>query len=630
MAEQGGERGAAALSQRVILARAPVARIGPLTITPALRQILHADGREEIVEPKVMEVLVALLRADGGILTRDELCEAVWDGRIVGDDAVNRVMARLRRIATGIGSDGFTVETITKVGYRLTVLDRRPAIGTPTVPAVPIMPVRRRAWLAGLVIAPVVALLLGLILWFGPFHRDIDTPQVRLARFDSLAATSPLQPTAMRAELLAAFGTDSSLGIITDDKPAGRGRRVYVLGGTVGGDARAVQMVMVLTDEASGTQIWTGKIERPATDLAVAARLGAAVASQIVRCTLSGIAEQKKQVSLRAVQLYAAYCSELWADDSNMDRVADLARRVTDADPDFARGWSGLALVESLLLRDRTRPDWAAMHAEATAAAARAETLDPRNGETFAARALLLPITDFVGREAMHRHSVEVEPSDCGCEHQYYAVFLGGSGQLDKAAFEAKRGHDMEPLALVSAQRRADMLYNEGRRDEADRVFGQMKTLWPDAPLLADLDLRAALIMHDWDRGLARAARMPADTGGDAALLFHALKAGSPAAALARFRTLAADPATDSRFVADALGALGDDAGALAAAERLIDRRGNNALLIFFDPTLAAARMTPNFTAVAQRIGLLGYWRTRHIRPDFCRASPAPPVCPGL
>jgi len=110
---------AAAVVRRVVLAHEPVMRLGALTIAPALRQISHADGRDEIVEPKVMEVLVVLLRADGGILTRDELCAAAWDGRIVGDDAINRVLARLRRLSEGIGDGVFRIETITKVGYRL-------------------------------------------------------------------------------------------------------------------------------------------------------------------------------------------------------------------------------------------------------------------------------------------------------------------------------------------------------------------------------------------------------------------------------------------------------------------------------------------------------------------------------
>ena len=45
-----------------------------------------------------MEVLVALKRADGRVVSREELIEVCWGGRIVSEDAVQRCIARLRRL----------------------------------------------------------------------------------------------------------------------------------------------------------------------------------------------------------------------------------------------------------------------------------------------------------------------------------------------------------------------------------------------------------------------------------------------------------------------------------------------------------------------------------------------------
>ncbi len=73
--------------------------------------------RREVLEPLVMQVLVALASAAGETLSRDDLIAACWGGRAVTDDALNRVMSRLRALARRFG--GFHVETITKVGYRL-------------------------------------------------------------------------------------------------------------------------------------------------------------------------------------------------------------------------------------------------------------------------------------------------------------------------------------------------------------------------------------------------------------------------------------------------------------------------------------------------------------------------------
>lgn len=98
-------------------------RLGRLTLTPAIRVIRRDDGAQEVVEPRVMQVLLALAEARGEIVRREELTERCWEGRIVGEDAINRVLSRLRRVAEGIGSGSFRIETVTRIGYRLVELD---------------------------------------------------------------------------------------------------------------------------------------------------------------------------------------------------------------------------------------------------------------------------------------------------------------------------------------------------------------------------------------------------------------------------------------------------------------------------------------------------------------------------
>ena len=107
------------LTETIDLAHAPELRIGRLRVRPAYRQLIHDSGRTEVLEPRVMQVLLALANANGGIVTRDDLTRTCWDRRVVGEDAVNRVISRLRKSADGIGVGSFSIETITKVGYRL-------------------------------------------------------------------------------------------------------------------------------------------------------------------------------------------------------------------------------------------------------------------------------------------------------------------------------------------------------------------------------------------------------------------------------------------------------------------------------------------------------------------------------
>jgi DNA-binding winged helix-turn-helix (wHTH) protein len=110
----------------IVLAHEEDFNIGPVSVQPSVRTAGRAD-RREILEPRVMQVLVALAQHRGEVVSRDDLVEACWEGRVVGDDAVNRVIARLRRTAEGIGYGVFVVDTITKVGYRLRLLDEAAA-----------------------------------------------------------------------------------------------------------------------------------------------------------------------------------------------------------------------------------------------------------------------------------------------------------------------------------------------------------------------------------------------------------------------------------------------------------------------------------------------------------------------
>ncbi|HXG99762.1 MAG TPA: winged helix-turn-helix domain-containing protein [Sphingomicrobium sp.] len=131
----------------IVLAHEPPFKLGRIAVTPDHRSVRATDqaDREELVEPRVMQVLVALAKAGGGVLSRDDLVEACWDGRVVGDDAINRVMSRLRRLAEGVGSRSFVIETVTKVGYRLRVVSGDDQIAE----ALQRRPVSRRQMVAG-------------------------------------------------------------------------------------------------------------------------------------------------------------------------------------------------------------------------------------------------------------------------------------------------------------------------------------------------------------------------------------------------------------------------------------------------------------------------------------------------
>ena len=93
-------------------------RIGDWNISPRRGCIERGD---EIVHvnPRPLAVLECLADAQGEVVTRDELFDAVWPGVIVTDDALTQCVVELRRAFGDSASDPQVIKTVPKVGFCL-------------------------------------------------------------------------------------------------------------------------------------------------------------------------------------------------------------------------------------------------------------------------------------------------------------------------------------------------------------------------------------------------------------------------------------------------------------------------------------------------------------------------------
>lgn len=134
------------------LARQPDFLLGRVRVLPSALE-LECDGARIAVEPRVMQALVCLAGARGAVVSRAELIMTCWGGRIVGDDAINHAIGKLRQLADRCGH-AFTIETIPRVGHRLVEASAAPATNRPESPpapaATPGPPTRRTLLRAGL------------------------------------------------------------------------------------------------------------------------------------------------------------------------------------------------------------------------------------------------------------------------------------------------------------------------------------------------------------------------------------------------------------------------------------------------------------------------------------------------
>lgn len=83
------------------------------------------------LQPQAFALLVFLLENADRVVSKDEIFEAVWQGRIVGDGTLN---ARINAIRTAVGDDGSRqeiVKTLPRQGFRFVATLRDSAAAEP-------------------------------------------------------------------------------------------------------------------------------------------------------------------------------------------------------------------------------------------------------------------------------------------------------------------------------------------------------------------------------------------------------------------------------------------------------------------------------------------------------------------
>lgn len=79
---------------------------------------LKFQDEEHYIEPLAMEVLEYFLKHPQRVVSRNELIESVWKGRVVGDHSVYRIINKLRQILAKDAQQEY-IKTIRKKGYQL-------------------------------------------------------------------------------------------------------------------------------------------------------------------------------------------------------------------------------------------------------------------------------------------------------------------------------------------------------------------------------------------------------------------------------------------------------------------------------------------------------------------------------
>ena len=87
-------------------------------VDPSTCQISQGEEINKL-EPKVMDLLVYMAERSGEVLSRDELLDGVWQGTVVGYEALTNAVIKLRKAFGDDARHPRVIETFPKKGYRL-------------------------------------------------------------------------------------------------------------------------------------------------------------------------------------------------------------------------------------------------------------------------------------------------------------------------------------------------------------------------------------------------------------------------------------------------------------------------------------------------------------------------------
>src|ERR1700761_4808325 len=126
-------------------------RFGQFTLDAGRRELSRA-GAPVAVEPQVFDVLKLLIEARDRVISRDELLEVVWNGRIVSEATLSsRINAARAAIGDTGGAQGL-IQTLRRNGLRFVggvveegdapppMPDPRPASHAPRLPSLAVLP----------------------------------------------------------------------------------------------------------------------------------------------------------------------------------------------------------------------------------------------------------------------------------------------------------------------------------------------------------------------------------------------------------------------------------------------------------------------------------------------------------
>ena len=505
----------------------------------------------------------------------------------------------------------------------------RPATGISPSPGEPVLPPTRRRRLTGIAVGVVLLAVAWLGFGLPDLSRDAATREnarprsVAVLPFVNLSADSTgayfgdgvaeqilyalsQLPDLRVAARTSAFQFDARGADIPEI-----GRRLgveAVMEGSVQRSGDTVRITAQLIDARTGYHIWSGRFDRPVTDLlAVEDEIARAIADTLE--VSLGLATHRRRGTTdpRALDLYLRGLS-LLAQRSVRPSIIHFESALA-RDSGFASAWAGLAAATELLPAYYLASYDQALPA-AEKAARRALALDSTLGPAYTVLANIhRDRLEWREAERAYHRALALAPNDPETVQQY-GQFLFWSGQIDRAVPWLERARRLDPLAPIPAATAGTALLFSRRYDSAATMLRLASSLEPTLPLPYQWLMWTELNAKRYDSAAEAARRSSLAAGLDADAYLPLIRGvADPTRRAEALAVVARIPRTSPWGLSGAyrmnwLILLGDTAGALHEVDELAARPTFFGVLNLWNPALDPIRTHPRFRATLERLGV--------------------------
>jgi TolB-like protein/Tfp pilus assembly protein PilF len=487
------------------------------TLDPERRELSHGSVVISI-GPQVFDLLLHLVENRERVVSKDDLLQAVWGGRIVSESTVTSHINAVRKAICDTGDAQRLVKTVARKGFRFVgevteaadTSDVGQTGAAATVADMSAMPVTDK---------PSIAVL--------PFHNLSDDPE---QEYFADGVVEDIITALSRIRWLLVIARNSSFVYkkqAVDVKEIGRALGVrYVLEGSIRKAGTKVRMTGQLIDATTGTHLWAERFEGALNDIfelqdRITEEVVGAIAPRLEQAEIER-AKRKPTDSLDAYDYYLRGMAKLHnGSRHSIDEALALFYKAMALDPDYAsafamaawcyfwrkvNGWATDRETESAegvrlarIAVELGRDDAVALTRGGHALAHLAGEID--SGIALLDRALLINPSlapawflggflrawngETEGAIAHFEHAVRLSPLDAEMFRMEAGTAIAHffAGRFESAASWAQRSVQSLPSFLMANAISAASHARAGRLDEARDAMARVRELDPSLRL---------------------------------------------------------------------------------------------------------------------------------------------------